>query len=319
MTDQPDKPGPLPALKLCNAGENEEALGALGNASAGKMYYSGGDRGELVRTVQMMLRDLLYDLGDTGPEADGVDGIFGKKTEDAVMGFQKENKDWDDTPLKIDGLVGPRTSDALNRAMVGVLYDSTEATWYDHYQTPKKLVGGEPYHAITSGLLADGLSIEPGGTKHGRLFIIGQIIKKTRQFKVRMIDPYLKPYANKTYRLSIGEEFKHEGRTGPDGTIDEEIPFNAEQLDLDIWTEYFDDDIPTRWNIDIGRVPDETTPEGASIRLRNLGYYSGEIVREMTGPLRDAIELFQWDFEDLEITGALDPPTCKKLKEQHDI
>lgn len=121
-----------------------------------KMYYTGGDKKELVEALQRMLLTLLSDLGDTGPDGDGVDGIYGKKTEDAVTEFQKEYTDWDNNPLKVDGLVGSHTADALDRAMV--------RQWYDHYQTPLGLVENVPYHTATADLIAnDGLSVVPAG------------------------------------------------------------------------------------------------------------------------------------------------------------
>jgi hypothetical protein len=50
-------------------------------------------------------------------------------------------------PLKIDDLAGPRTSDALNRAMVG--------KWYDSYRMPVELnMGFLPLTATSDGLKA---------------------------------------------------------------------------------------------------------------------------------------------------------------------
>ena len=93
---------------------------------------------------------LGYDLGTYGPDKDGVDGAFGKLTETAVNYFQENNLDWEANQLKVDALVGPRTSDALNRAMVG--------RWYDHYQTPGELVENKQDHTVTSEFLTKGFS-----------------------------------------------------------------------------------------------------------------------------------------------------------------
>ncbi len=166
---------PLPAEKLCNSESTKKPNpifgdGALGNEMKGKMYYTGSDRKKLVETVQKMLKTLDHDcdLGSSGTNKDGVDGVFGELTENAVKDFQEKNKDWDGEQLKVDGLVGPETSDALNRAMVG--------KWYEHYQTPKELVEGKPYHTVTSDFLAKGLEIEPGKAKNGRVFLVGLIL-----------------------------------------------------------------------------------------------------------------------------------------------
>ncbi|WP_326795821.1 serine/threonine-protein kinase [Streptomyces sp. NBC_01808] len=71
-------------------------------------YYSGtaltqnGDSGERVVQLQCILHARGYDLG-----SDGVDGVFGPKTEAAVKKFQG------DEGLAVDGQVGPDTWGAL--------------------------------------------------------------------------------------------------------------------------------------------------------------------------------------------------------------
>lgn len=64
-----------------------------------------GDRGTDVAYVQSILAELGYDLG-----AAGVDGDFGRKTEEAVIAFQKKYG------LVADGVVGPMTYEALENA-----------------------------------------------------------------------------------------------------------------------------------------------------------------------------------------------------------
>lgn len=142
---------------------------------------------------------------------------------------------------------------------------------------------------------------------------------KTMPFKIRLLDPNLEPYNDKKFRLSISDEFELSGRTKTDGTIEEYIPLDTKQINLDLWTDAFEVDTPIRWSIEVGSIPSELTAEGASIRLRNLGYYSGDITKEMTEPLRDAIRFFQGDFKQLKITGDLDTLTWEKLKEMHDL
>jgi peptidoglycan hydrolase-like protein with peptidoglycan-binding domain len=67
-----------------------------------KDYLKNGSKGENVKKVQQMLRELGYGIGSAG-----VDGIFGKDTENAVKKFQK---DWG---LSVDGIVGNQTLESL--------------------------------------------------------------------------------------------------------------------------------------------------------------------------------------------------------------
>ena len=59
-----------------------------------------GSRGSQVKTLQRLLNSLFYDCGS-------VDGIWGAKTEKAVIAFQT------DKGLDADGIVGAKTWDAL--------------------------------------------------------------------------------------------------------------------------------------------------------------------------------------------------------------
>lgn len=59
-----------------------------------------GSRGQTVRTLQRKLKNWGYYTGS-------VDGIYGKKTVEAVKYFQRKNK------LKVDGIAGPKTLSAM--------------------------------------------------------------------------------------------------------------------------------------------------------------------------------------------------------------
>lgn len=63
-----------------------------------------GSKGNTVREAQCLLRDWDYYLGPNG-----VDGDFGTYTRSAVRQFQKEFG----VPGGVDGIVGPKTWDAL--------------------------------------------------------------------------------------------------------------------------------------------------------------------------------------------------------------
>ena len=66
-----------------------------------------GDKGEYVRMAQTLLVEKGYDIGKCG-----IDGDFGSATEKAVKAFQKDNG------LKVDGVIGTATWDALESATV---------------------------------------------------------------------------------------------------------------------------------------------------------------------------------------------------------
>ena len=65
-----------------------------------------GCKGEDVKALQRFLRGCGYDLGDSGPNKDGVDGSFGAKTENAVECYQEDT----DGVLKPDGVFGPKSA-----------------------------------------------------------------------------------------------------------------------------------------------------------------------------------------------------------------
>lgn len=80
-----------------------------------------GDKGNDVAYCQSILAGLGYDLG-----AAGVDGDFGRKTEEAVIQFQRNwNTGHPGEKLIDDGIVGPMTWDALERS------EKTEPTQED--------------------------------------------------------------------------------------------------------------------------------------------------------------------------------------------
>lgn len=73
-----------------------------------------GAQGEAVKQAQKALKELGYDLGEFGEQADGVDGIFGNMTESAVKAFQEANN------LEITGIIDEKT--------LGLLKESTKQT-----------------------------------------------------------------------------------------------------------------------------------------------------------------------------------------------
>lgn len=68
-----------------------------------------GSRGEAVKTVQTVLKELRYYTGN-------VDGDFGMLTETAVKAFQQRLK------LAVDGVVGSLTWNQLSETYVGYIF-----------------------------------------------------------------------------------------------------------------------------------------------------------------------------------------------------
>ncbi|WP_439372638.1 peptidoglycan-binding domain-containing protein [Bradyrhizobium sp. DASA03120] len=68
-----------------------------------------GSKGSSVRLLQEILKSYADPQFDPG----AVDGDFGPHTEAAVKAFQASHVDFDHNPLKVDGIVGPKTWTAL--------------------------------------------------------------------------------------------------------------------------------------------------------------------------------------------------------------
>ncbi|KUG04038.1 hypothetical protein ASZ90_018564 [hydrocarbon metagenome] len=101
---------------------------------------------------------LQKDLTGLGLYTNSIDGWFGPKTHDAVVSFQKSQG------LKLDGLVGPITKAALNKALTGIGSSSPvsasatvpTAASISHYNNHEKPVV-ESFRANFDGSLAQTL------------------------------------------------------------------------------------------------------------------------------------------------------------------
>ena len=69
-----------------------------------------GNKGDDVKKVQKALKDLGYDLGKFGEQADGLDGIIGDVTEQAIKDFQKASG------LDVTGIIDDATLEALRKS-----------------------------------------------------------------------------------------------------------------------------------------------------------------------------------------------------------
>jgi hypothetical protein len=167
VTDFPENLGPLPAVKLCN----REGSGKPNPVFRDGPLATGDARKDLVKHLQTALRDLGFQLGDTGENHDGVDGVFGDLTRKAVEDFQKDHTDWDDAALAVDKLVGPRTSDAINRQLVG--------KWYDLYETPKELLEDHVLITVTPDALMKKVPIRPEDKKKAKIVVVAHLLQSS--------------------------------------------------------------------------------------------------------------------------------------------
>jgi len=138
----------LDIASLCNKKKPNPILGA-------GPLKRGDARNEAVKKLQQMLWELNYYLIELEPNKQGVDGKFGGETLRAVNEFQNDElqKDWEGKKLGEDKLVGPRTADSLNRALVGF--------WYDFYETDKRLTGEKRVITVSRRFFSEnGLTIE---------------------------------------------------------------------------------------------------------------------------------------------------------------
>ena len=117
-----------------------------------------GARGEQVKKIQEQLIKLNYNCGK-----DGADGVFGLNTLKAVLNFQK------DYQLECDGVVGPLTQAALEKAIKLASGEKEETT-----TTPSAPVKVETFKK------GDEVKIKPGATYYdGRTVVPDFVLNDT--------------------------------------------------------------------------------------------------------------------------------------------
>jgi len=92
------------------------------DSKLGDRVLRSGSRGSDVKDLQTKLVYYGYDLGNFGPNNNGVDGKYGPKTIKAVKEFQK------DAGIKVDGLFGPESLKALNKTNIDNIPNNTNNT-----------------------------------------------------------------------------------------------------------------------------------------------------------------------------------------------
>jgi hypothetical protein len=78
-----------------------------------------------VADIQKVLIALGYNIGKTGPKGDGVDGVNGQLTRNAIGKFQ------DDQNITVDRKIGPETIEALNKEIASRQLHLAHSTDYE--------------------------------------------------------------------------------------------------------------------------------------------------------------------------------------------
>lgn len=126
------------------------------------------------------------------------------------------------------------------------------------------------------------------------------------------------PIANETYKLTVGSQV-YTGSTGDSGIIYREIDKKTKTAELRL------DELGLGWTLQIGHLdplhePGTDTPiiTGAKARLKNLGFYGGEVDKNFDDETRAAVARFQQEVLQRESPdGQLDSDTRLALQQQH--
>ena len=138
---------------------------------------------------------------------------------------------------------------------------------------------------------------------------------QTKPFKWTMLDLLRQPLKNKNYTL-VTQGFRTKGTTDGSGVIELEVPATASSAQLTVWPDRYPTGPRIHYSVRLGDIPAATSPVGAQLRLKNLGYYAGPETDDITPDFAAALATFQRDHQ-LPGTGELDGPTQSKLGEVH--
>jgi len=135
-------------------------------------------------------------------------------------------------------------------------------------------------------------------------------------FRLVLKDEDELPCAGIRYELTVGEEV-FEGRTFIDGHLQHNVPVNEREGELKVWYEE-DQEEPDVFPVMIGYLDPIDTVSGAQARLRNLGFYYGEIDGDAGEQTLAALKAFCKSYE-LEVTEDIsDSALLKVLGKAHD-
>lgn len=142
---------------------------------------------------------------------------------------------------------------------------------------------------------------------------------ETKPFTAKLTNYLLEPFANKKYHLMV-EGLRFEGETDAEGTVKQDIPKAAKQVVVRLFLDEYPEGRQRLYTMKLLALPPSTTPLGAKVRLKNMGYFTGELSEKADGAMREAVAEFQADHKEthgLDPTGELDEGTAGALEEVH--
>jgi peptidoglycan hydrolase-like protein with peptidoglycan-binding domain len=107
-----------------------------------------GQQGASVQQVQMALKFLGYDLGNSGPNGDGIDGEFGNITKRALAKFQNKNQ------LPSTGKLDQMTRNTLFRGVPQINNMYSTDTFLDSFRKPKTNASVTKKQEVTKAALS---------------------------------------------------------------------------------------------------------------------------------------------------------------------
>ena len=128
-------------------------------------------------------------------------------------------------------------------------------------------------------------------------------------FRLQLLE-HDEPKAMLDYVLSV-DGVERRGRTDPDGFLEEHVPPGAKKGLLNV------NQGELLVEINFSTLNPFKEVRGYQQRLKNLGYYRGEVNGELSEETKDALVKFQRHVN-LEETGEPDSATLDKLSQIHD-
>jgi hypothetical protein len=135
----------------------------------------------------------------------------------------------------------------------------------------------------------------------------------TKKVSLKLTDGEFAAVAGKAWILVAGGA-KFEGTTDGDGALEVEVPEEAETASLTVFAGERPEGLQLKYRVQLVALPPPESVPGVKARLRNLGYYWGDVDEVVDPRTEDAVREFQRDHE-LEETGLVDGATRAKLTE----